>query len=169
MPSGKELNFAWLLVLNAEMCVCGMCAREREEGREGGERERERGREWEGGRLINLVLYTHFNQQCQMIDIIEAHARYAIGHPPAIFTQSWDSDKYTHFTNNVLLSALAAKNHMCICRACHHDIDSNIGNENHILRWKKFTISKPTEFTPYPVQGCTSNADRCHYNSHQLR
>ena len=74
-------------------------------------------------------------------------------------TDSWDSDKYTHFTNNVLPPALTAKKHMCICRACHHDIDSNISNEKYIPRWKKLKSSKPTEFTPCSIQGCTSNAD----------
>lgn len=74
-------------------------------------------------------------------------------------TDSWDSDKYTHFTNSVLPPALTAKKHMCICRACHHDIDSNISNEKYIPRWKKLKSSKPTEFTPCSIQGCTSNAD----------
>ena len=72
---------------------------------------------------------------------------------------NWESDKCRHFMNHVVPSALTANNHVCICRACHHDINSNIGNQDHIPRWKKLKISKTTEFCRCPVKGCSSHAD----------
>ena len=74
-------------------------------------------------------------------------------------TENWDSDKYTHFTTHILPSTLTANEHICICRACHHDIHNNVGNENHMPRWKKLKVQNQTEYSLCPIQGCTNNAD----------
>lgn len=74
-------------------------------------------------------------------------------------TESWESRKYTHFVDHVLPPTMSTNDQMCICCACHYDINSNTGNENHTPRWKKLKISKVAEFTPCPIQGCTSHAD----------
>ena len=76
-------------------------------------------------------------------------------------TSSWDSVKYTHFVKHVLPSTcrVTENDPMCICRACHHDINSNIGNENHTPRWKKSKLGKLAELSPCDVKGCTNQAD----------
>ena len=71
-------------------------------------------------------------------------------------TESWDSDKLTHFINHVCPPKLTTNDRICICRACHHDIDSNISNENYVPRWKKLKVSKLVEFSPCHVQDCIS-------------
>ena len=48
---------------------------------------------------------------------------------------------------------------MCICRSCHHDINTNVGNDNHTPRWKKLKLGKPVELSPCDVQGCTNNGE----------
>ena len=74
-------------------------------------------------------------------------------------TDSWDCNKYAHFESHILPTPTTS-NHVCICRACHHDIDRNIGITNHVPRWKKLKTSKESHrYHPCPIEGCTRNAD----------
>ena len=76
-------------------------------------------------------------------------------------TDSWDSDKYMHFIKHVVPPSctVTKKYPVCICRACYHDLNTNVGNDNHTPRWKRHKLGKPVELSPCDVQGCTNNGE----------
>ena len=43
----------------------------------------------------------------------------------------WGERKYGRFITIVYPHIVKHYDHICICRACHHDLDNNIGNESH--------------------------------------
>ena len=47
----------------------------------------------------------------------------------------------------------------CVCRACNYDLDSNIGNFNHVARWKKLVELKVGNDAQCSVDGCTSHGE----------
>ena len=101
-----------------------------------------------------------YSQQCLVSIVSVAHAHCAKKTSTCYFhTKFWDSDKLTHFTTHVCPPTPSVNDHLCICRACYHDIDSNINNENFIPRWKKLKMSKLVEFSPCHVQGCINQGD----------
>lgn len=75
-------------------------------------------------------------------------------------TDKWEHDKYMHLIGHIVpTNQIGNQRNLCICRACHHDISSNIGNENHIPRWKKMKVCTSSGFSNCAVQGCTGHAD----------
>jgi len=63
------------------------------------------------------------------------HAPSAISHQSATSTQSTGEKLNTHTLSQTFSHPKQGTNdHVCICRACHHDIDNNIGNCNHVPR-----------------------------------
>lgn len=76
-------------------------------------------------------------------------------------TESWDNDKLARFKSHVLPATISLNDHthICICRACYHDIESKICKENYVPRWKKIKIRKPVEASQCQVEGCTNQGD----------
>lgn len=73
------------------------------------------------------------------------------------YPKNWDETKRTHFAAYVMKPK--SKSTDCICRACNHDLDSNIGNFNHVARWKKLVELKVGDDAQCSVDGCTSHGE----------
>ena len=99
-----------------------------------------------------------------MIDMNVAHVRFAIGRPPAISTQTVDSDKYTHFTNNILPPALTAMKHVYM-----HVTTISIATlamRSTYPDGKNFKVASQQNSLHAPYKAV--RATQCYHNSHQF-
>ena len=95
-------------------------------------------------------------KQCGPCTFCEQHLNHYF-HP-----QNWKSEKRTQYMSLLMLNESEIA-HICICRACHHDLDQNSGKHGYIPRSIKLRNNKAPSISvdvqKCNVTGCSNQAD----------